>query len=103
MNDRNVSADEAKRIGDKPGVNWAKVDPGHFQRGLDVEFGHGMYDPGTNATDCDVGRPARSPGHTSRSSRNITRGWRGSRAMRTPTGLRATDRCLECCRASVRW
>ena len=54
MNDRNVSADEAKRIGDKLGVNWAKIDPGHFQRGLDVEFGHGMHDPGSNAIDYDV-------------------------------------------------
>ena len=54
MNDRKVSADEVKRIGDTLGVNWAKIDPGHFQRGLDVEFGHGMHDPGTNSTDYDV-------------------------------------------------
>ena len=42
MNKRKVSADEAKRIGDTLGINWAKVDLGQFQHCLEVECEHGI-------------------------------------------------------------
>jgi hypothetical protein len=54
MNKRKVSADESKRVGDTLGVNWAKVDLGQFQRGLEVELEHGAHDPETNVTNDDV-------------------------------------------------
>ncbi len=54
MKKRKVSADEAKQIGATLGINWAKIDPGQFQRGLEVEFEHGAHDPETNVTNDDV-------------------------------------------------
>lgn len=54
MSNRNVSADEAKRIGAMLGINWAKIDPDQFRRGLEVEFEHGAHDPETNVTNDDV-------------------------------------------------
>lgn len=51
---RIVSADEANRIGDTLGINWAKIDPDQFRRGLEVEFEHGTYDPDTNVTNDDM-------------------------------------------------
>lgn len=54
MSKRNVIADEAKRIGDMLGINWAKVDPDQFRRGLEVEFEHGSHDPETNVTNDDA-------------------------------------------------
>lgn len=54
MSKRKVSADEAKRIGDTLGINWAKIDSDQFRRGLEVEFEHGAHDPETNVTNDDV-------------------------------------------------
>ena len=54
MNKRTVSATEAKQIGDDLGINWAKIDLEQFQRGLEVEFEHGVRDPETNVTNDDV-------------------------------------------------
>ena len=54
MSKRTVSADEAKRIGSTLGINWAKIDPDQFRRGLEVEFEHGAHDPETNVTNDDV-------------------------------------------------
>ena len=38
MNDRNVSADEAKRIGETLGVNWAKIDPAGNQNNTGCKY-----------------------------------------------------------------
>ncbi len=53
MAKRNIGADEAKRIGTTLGVNWAKVDPEEFRRGLEVELEHGAHDPETDVTHDD--------------------------------------------------
>lgn len=49
-----ISSDEAKRIGDKLGLDWTKVDLDQFRRGLEVELEHGARDPETNVTNDDV-------------------------------------------------
>lgn len=54
MNKRKVSAEEAKGIGARLGINWGKVDLEQFRRGLEVEFEHGAQDPETNVTNDDV-------------------------------------------------
>ena len=54
MNKRKVCSDEARQIGDKLGINWAKIDLEQFQHGLEVEFEHGARDPETNVTNDDV-------------------------------------------------
>lgn len=54
MNKRKISTDEAKRIGATLGISWTKIDLDQFQRGLEVEFEHGVHDPETNVTDDDV-------------------------------------------------
>lgn len=43
----------AKRIGDKIGVDWSKIDLNEFASGLDEEFEHGSRDPETNVTNDD--------------------------------------------------
>ena len=49
------SADEARRIGERVGIDWdrAPFDVDQFRRGLDVELEHGRHDPSTNVTDDD--------------------------------------------------
>lgn len=54
MAKRNISADEAKRIGSTLRIDWAKVDLEQFRRGLEVEFEHGARDPETNVTNDDA-------------------------------------------------
>lgn len=54
MGKRTVSMEEAKQIGATLGVNWAKIDPDQFRRGIEVEFEHGAHDPETNVTNDDV-------------------------------------------------
>jgi hypothetical protein len=49
------SADEARRIGERIGIDWdsAPFDVEQFRSGLDVELEHGRHDPATNVTDDD--------------------------------------------------
>jgi hypothetical protein len=49
------SADEARRIGEQIGIDWASspFDVDQFRRGLDVELEHGLHDPETNVTGDD--------------------------------------------------
>ncbi len=54
MNKRKITTDEAEQIGSKLGIDWAKIDPDQFRRGLEVEFEHGTHDPATNVTNDDV-------------------------------------------------
>ena len=54
MNKRTISDNEAKRIGEMLGINWARIEPGQFRRGLEVELEHGARDPETNVTNDDL-------------------------------------------------
>jgi hypothetical protein len=49
------SAEEARRIGEQIGIDWAssRFDVDQFRRGMDVELEHGLHDVGTNVTDDD--------------------------------------------------
>jgi hypothetical protein len=51
---KQISADEARRIGDGLGVDWNQVDLEQFRRGLEVELEHGARDPQTNVTNDDM-------------------------------------------------
>jgi hypothetical protein len=50
---RAVSREEARKIGDTLGIDWATVDLDQFRRGLEVELEHGAHDPQTNVTNDD--------------------------------------------------
>ncbi|MGB2896016.1 MAG: DUF5661 family protein [Anaerolineales bacterium] len=45
--------EEAKRIGDKLGINWNEVELSEFRIGLGVELEHGSRDPDTDVTNDD--------------------------------------------------
>ncbi len=49
--EKKFSADEAKKIGEKIGIDWTKFDVEQFRRGMDVELEHGAEDANTNVTD----------------------------------------------------
>jgi hypothetical protein len=50
------SAERAKEIGRKIGIDWARAefDLEQFRMGLSVELEHGRHDPRTNVTDDDI-------------------------------------------------
>ena len=41
---------QARRVGDKIGVDWDRFDLEQFRSGMDVEFEHGAHDPQTDVT-----------------------------------------------------
>lgn len=47
------TADEAKEIGEKLGIDWKSFDVDQFRRGIDVELEHGTRSPETNVTNDD--------------------------------------------------
>jgi hypothetical protein len=49
------SADEARRVGQEIGIDWAAApfDVEQFRMGMDVELEHGTHDVMTNVTDSD--------------------------------------------------
>jgi len=51
---RQIDTEEAHKVGAALGVDWTKVDPEQFRRGLEVEFEHGARDVQTNVTNDDV-------------------------------------------------
>lgn len=51
---RRIEAEEARRVGASLGIDWTKVDPEQFRRGLEVELEHGARDSETNVTDDDL-------------------------------------------------
>ncbi|TML98041.1 MAG: hypothetical protein E6G03_01165 [Actinobacteria bacterium] len=53
---KSFSPDEAKRIGEEIGIDWATAPFGveQFRTGMDVELEHGLHDPGTNVTGDDA-------------------------------------------------
>jgi len=50
---RSFTEDEARKLGDALGIDWAVVDLGQFRRGLEVELEHGAHDRETNVTNDD--------------------------------------------------
>jgi hypothetical protein len=52
---RQFSPDEARRIGERIGIDWAagEVDLEQFRMGLSVELEHGSIDPATDVTHDD--------------------------------------------------
>ena len=53
MEQKNFSAEEAKQIGERLGIDWSQFDIEQFRMGMDVELEHGMHDPLTNVTQND--------------------------------------------------
>ena len=51
---RQIDAEEARKVGTALGMDWTKVDPEQFRRGLEVELEHGARDPETNVTNDDL-------------------------------------------------
>jgi hypothetical protein len=52
-NKKKFTSEEAKRIGEKLGIDWTKYNVEQFRMGLDVELEHGKVDPHTNVTNDD--------------------------------------------------
>ncbi len=50
---KHFTAEEAKAIGEKLGVDWSKFDVEQFRMGMDVELEHGKVDPNTNVSNDD--------------------------------------------------
>ena len=53
MSTKQFTADEARSLGDRIGIDWAEVPLEEFRLGLSVELEHGARDPQTNVTDDD--------------------------------------------------
>jgi hypothetical protein len=53
-NKRQISVEEATKVGSTLGIDWTKVDLQQFRRGLEVELEHGARDPETNVTNDDL-------------------------------------------------
>jgi len=49
-----LTSEQAKEIGEKLGINWKKFNAEQFRMGMVVEFEHGTRDPHTNVTDDDL-------------------------------------------------
>lgn len=54
MAQSHFTADEAKLIGERLGINWSKFDVEQFRRGMDVELEHGTENMVTNVTGDDA-------------------------------------------------
>ena len=50
---REFTSEEARKIGDRIGVDWQKYDLEDFRMGLAVELEHGVRDPQTYVTGDD--------------------------------------------------
>lgn len=50
---KHFTTEEAKEIGNKLGIDWAKIDIEQFSKGINVELEHGSNDPETNVTNDD--------------------------------------------------
>ena len=55
MSGNRFSADDARKIGERIGIDWStsRFDVEQFRMGLDVELEHGRRDPATNVSDDD--------------------------------------------------
>ncbi|MFH1643190.1 MAG: DUF5661 family protein [Patescibacteria group bacterium] len=52
-NKKQFTIEEAKKIGEELGIDWAKFDVEQFKMGIDVELEHGLRNPHTNVTNDD--------------------------------------------------
>lgn len=50
---KHFTEEEARKIGEKLGIDWSKFDVEQFRAGMDVELEHGKVDPNTNVSDDD--------------------------------------------------
>ncbi len=50
---KHFTAEEAKAIGEKLGIDWDKFDVEQFRMGMDVELEHGKVDTITNVSNDD--------------------------------------------------
>ncbi len=51
---RRFSAEAARKVGTRLGIDWTHVDLEQLRRGLEVELEHGARDPQTNVTNDDL-------------------------------------------------
>ena len=54
VSQRMFTAEEARRVGDRIGINWSEVDLEQFRMGLEVELEHGVRNVVTNVTNDDL-------------------------------------------------
>ena len=54
VSQRIFTAEEARRVGDRIGINWSEVDLEQFRMGLEVELEHGVRNVVTNVTNDDL-------------------------------------------------
>ena len=47
------TAEQAKTVGDKLGIDWSKFNIEQFKMGMEVELEHGKIDSNTNVSDDD--------------------------------------------------
>ena len=50
---KRFTTEEAKKIGEKLGIDWSEYDVEQYRMGLDVELEHGLVDSHTNVTNDD--------------------------------------------------
>lgn len=51
---KGISQRKARKVGEELGVDWTRVDPEEFRRGMAVELEHGRRDPATDVTGDDL-------------------------------------------------
>jgi len=51
---RQISIEEARSIGNLLRIDWSKIDPEQFRRGLEVELEHGAHDSETDVIGNDL-------------------------------------------------
>ncbi len=54
VSQRMFTAEEARQVGDRLGINWSEVDLEQFRMGLEVELEHGVRNVVTNVTNDDL-------------------------------------------------
>ena len=54
VSQRVFTAEEARQVGDRLGINWSEVDLEQFRMGLEVELEHGVRNVVTNVTNDDL-------------------------------------------------
>jgi hypothetical protein len=47
---QHFTAEQARKIGDKLGIDWSRFDVEQFRMGLNVELEHGLIAPSTDVT-----------------------------------------------------
>ena len=54
VSQRMFTAEDARRVGERIGINWSAVDLEQFRMGLEVELEHGVRNVVTNVTNDDL-------------------------------------------------